>query len=243
MAQPPCFEYSLNMCALWRGLHNRGRAASGTWAVIPASYQRMITSVPSAGPLCVRGRLTSMPVQAHLRAVLPNRNVHADQRSAGAAVSEVFVRSARKRCAIVECYRRHDEVYLTSVSLLKELGYEVHVFNVWCNRIKNSFVYAPGLKPRIHSHLKAGQVLAAVRRERFDLVVFNTFEGREVLSCARDILQHTPVLGFVHNGDMVCNLEDYQSFLDHPRCRFMVLGRHVGRHFAHLTTAGTVTPV
>ncbi len=152
-------------------------------------------------------------------------------------------RTARKRCAIVECYRRHDEVYLTTVSLLEQLGYEVHVFNVWRNRIKNSFVHAPGLKPRVRSYLTASGVLAAVRQQRFDLVVFNTFEGREVLNCARDILQHTPVLGFVHNGKMVCDLEDYAPCLDHPRCRLMALAPYVGEYFAHRAPAGTVTPV
>ena len=60
-----------------------------------------------------------------------------------------------KRCAIVECYKRHDEVYLTTVYLLEQLGYEVHVFNVWRNRMKNSFVHAPGLRPHIHSRLTA----------------------------------------------------------------------------------------
>lgn len=150
---------------------------------------------------------------------------------------------ARKRCAIVECYRRHDEVYLTTVSLLKQLGYEVHVFNVWRNRIKNSFVYAPGLKPRVTSRLEAADVLAAVRQQRFDLVIFNTFEGREVLDCARDILRHTPVLGLVHNGKMVCDLAEYEPFLRHPRCRLMVLAPYVGEHFARLAPASTVTPV
>jgi hypothetical protein len=158
-------------------------------------------------------------------------------------VIETRDRTARKTCAVVECYRRHDEVYLTTVSLLEQLGYEVHVFNVWRNRIKNSFVHAPGLKPRIRSRLKASDVLADVRKQRFDLVVFNTFEGTDVLNCARDILQHTSVLGFVHNGGMVCNLKEYETFLKDPRCRLMVLAPHVGRHFAQLAPANTVTPV
>jgi hypothetical protein len=150
---------------------------------------------------------------------------------------------ARKRCAIVECYSRHDEVYLTTVHLLKQLGYEVHVFNVWRNRIKNSFVHAPGLRARVHSSLKAAGVLEAAGNDRFDLVVFNTFEGREVLNCARDILRHTPVLGFIHNGSMICNLKEYEPFLSHPRCRLMVLAPYIGEHFAHLAPASTVTPV
>jgi len=70
-------------------------------------------------------------------------------------VIEAVARSARKSRVIVECYSRHDEVYLTTVSLLKQLGYEVHIFNLWRNRTKNSFIYATGLEPRIrsrHSH-------------------------------------------------------------------------------------------
>ena len=105
-----------------------------------------------------------------------------------AATDQPDSRQAGKRCAIVECYARHDEVYLTTTYLLQRLGYEVHVFNVWRNRIKNSFVHTPGLRPKIHSSLKAPQVLEEVRRQRFDLVVFNTFEGPDVLACARDLL-------------------------------------------------------
>ena len=151
--------------------------------------------------------------------------------------------SARKRCAIVECFTRHDEVYLTTVLLLEQLGYEVHVFNVWRNRLKNSFVHASGLRPRIHTRLNAARVLDAVRRERFDLVIFNTFEGIEVLECAKDILQHTPVLAFMHNGGRIARFDEYQPYLRHPHCRLMVLARYVGACFSHLAPSNTVTPV
>jgi len=158
-------------------------------------------------------------------------------------VNQTGARITRKTCAIVECYSRHDEVYLTTVWLLTQLGYEVHIFNTWRNRIRDSFVHAPGLKPVLHSRATASGVLEAVCKERFDLVVFNTFEGREVLSCARDILRHTPVLGFMHNGSLICNLKEYEPYLHHPRCRLMVLAPYVGEHFSHLAPAGSVTPV
>ena len=150
---------------------------------------------------------------------------------------------AGKRCAIVECYARHDEVYLTTTYLLQQLGYEVHVFNVWRNRMKNSFVHAPGLRPKVHSRLKAPQVLEAVRSERFDLVVFNTFEGREVLACARDVLTHTPALGFMHNGSLVSDLPDYRLFAAHPHFRLMVLAPYVAGRFADIAPAGSMVPV
>lgn len=152
-------------------------------------------------------------------------------------------REVRKRCAIVECYARHDEVYLTTTYLLQQLGYEVHVFNVWRNRMKNSFIHAPGLQPEVHSSLRGSQVLEAVRRQRFDVVVFNTFEGREVLACARDLLTHTPVLGFMHNGSLVANVPDYRLFAAHPHCRLMVLAPYIARRFADIAPAGTVFPV
>ena len=185
--------------------------------------------------------LTALPTSAHYRTSPPRCIVRCSSQP-GDVVNGMQTH-ARKRCAIVECYRRHDEVYLTTVSLLEQLGYEVHVFNVWRNRVKNSFVYAPGLKPRVHSSLTASGVLAAVRQGRFDLVVFNTFEGGEVLECAREVLQHTPALGLVHNGDMVRRLADYQPYLQHPQFRFMVLAPYVGEHFAHLASASTLTPV
>jgi hypothetical protein len=149
----------------------------------------------------------------------------------------------RRRCAIVECYPRHDEVYLTTVHLLEQLGYEVHLFNVWRNRLRNSFVHARGLAPRVHSRLRQRQVLDGVRRERFDLVVFNTFEGRDVLACARELLQHTPVLGFMHNGSFVRNLPEYRPLVAHPRCGLMVLARYIAEDFSSVTSAGTMTPV
>ena len=158
-------------------------------------------------------------------------------------MNEAGGRIARKTCAIVESYSRHDEVYLTTVHLLKQLGYEVHVFNVWRNRIKNSFIHAPGLNPWVHSSLTASKVLEAARKERFDLVVFNTLEGRDVLSCARDTLRHAPVLGFIHNASLVCNLKEYEPYLNHPRCRLMVLAPYIGEYFAHLAPSNTVTPV
>jgi len=154
-----------------------------------------------------------------------------------------FATGERKRCAIVECFSRHDEVYVTTVLLLEQLGYEVHVFNVWRNRLKNSFVHIRGLKPRIRTHWNEASVLEAVTRERFDLVVFNTFESTEVLKCASNIMQHTPVLAFMHNGGRICKFEEYQPYLHDPRCRLMVLAPYVGAHFAHLAPSNTVTPV
>jgi hypothetical protein len=164
------------------------------------------------------------------------------------AAIEMVSRSASasytgKRCAVVECYNRHDEVYLTTVYLLQQLGYEVEVFNTVRNRLKNSFVHTPGLAPQVHSFLRSAQVLDAVRRRRFDLVVMNSFESDEVLDCTAKLLLDTPVLAFVHNGSRVCDLPQYQSYLAHPRCRLMVLAPYVARHFAHLTTAGTMYPV
>lgn len=148
-----------------------------------------------------------------------------------------------KRCAVVECYNRHDEVYLTTVHLLRQLGYEVHVFNNWRNRLKNSFVHAPGVKPRIHSSLKPSQVLDAVRRKRFDLVVFNTLEGRDVLDCAREVLMHTPALGFMHNGSLVRNLPEYQPLIANTKLRLMTLAPYVTADLAQVARAGTMIPV
>lgn len=148
-----------------------------------------------------------------------------------------------KRCAVVECYNRHDEVYLTTVHLLRQLGYEVHVFNNWRNRLKNSFVHAPGAKPRIHSRLKPSQVLDAVRRERFDLVVFNTLEGKEVLDCAREVLAHTPALGFMHNGSLIRNQPEYQPLIANSRLRLMTLAPYVAEDFSAVAPAGTMIPV
>lgn len=143
----------------------------------------------------------------------------------------------------MECHSRHAEVYLTTVHLLQQLGYEVELFSTLRNRLKNAFVHAPGLQARVHSFLKPAQVLEAVRRRRFDFVVINTFEGHDVLDCAGSLLLDTPVLAFVHDGSRVANFPEYQPYLSHPQCRLMVLAPYVAEPFAHLAEAGTVYPV
>jgi hypothetical protein len=149
----------------------------------------------------------------------------------------------RKRCALIECYNRHDEVYLTTVYLLEKLGFEVHLFNTWRNRLKNSFVHAPSLSCKVVSKLSPTQVLEAATRERFDLVVFNTLEGSAVLQCARELLAHTPILGFVHNGSFVLEKPEYEALLKNPHCKLMTLAPYVAQHFAEKTQAGSMYPL
>jgi hypothetical protein len=151
--------------------------------------------------------------------------------------------TARKHCAVVECYNRHDEVYLTTVYLLEQLGYEVHVFNTWRNRLKNSFVHAQSLSCEVVSKLKPAQVLDAAKRKRFDLVVFNTLEGSGVLQCAREVLAHTPILGFIHNGGFIREKPEYESLLGNPRLKLMTLAPYVAHHFSDKTQAGSMYPL
>jgi hypothetical protein len=150
---------------------------------------------------------------------------------------------APRRCALIECYNRHDEVYLTTVHLLEQLGFEVHVFNTWRNRLKNSFVHAPSLSKKVVSKLKPAQVLDAAKRERFDLVVFNTLEGSSVLQCAREIIAHTPILGFIHNGSFVLEKPEYESLINNPRCKLMTLAPYVAQHFSKKALGGSMYPL
>lgn len=159
------------------------------------------------------------------------------------APSRAGVVAGKPRCAVVECYSRHDEVYLTTVHLLEELGYEVHLFTVWRNNLRNSFVHAPGLRPRLHVLMNAAQVLSAVRRHRFDVVIMNTFEGPEVLATATELLAHTPVLGFMHNASFIRSRPEYRPLLDHPRLRLMTLAPYVTADVETTTRAGTMVPV
>jgi hypothetical protein len=134
-------------------------------------------------------------------------------------------------------------VYLTTVHLLKRLGYEVRVFNTWRNRLKNSFVHAPSLSCEVVSKLKPAQVLQAAKRERFDLAVFNTLEGPGVLQCARETLAHTPILGFIHNGSFVLEKPEYESLLGNARCKLMTLAPYVAQYFSAKTKAGCIYPL
>ena len=151
--------------------------------------------------------------------------------------------TGRKTCAVIEAYNRHDEVYLTTVYLLQSLGYEVHVFNTWRNRMKNSFIHAPGVRPHIVSKRSAKKVLSAAEARAFDLVVFNTMEGAEVVRSAQRIGARTPVLGFIHNGSFVSAKPEYRQLIGNPRCHLMALAPYVAEQFAKEVSAGFMYPV
>jgi hypothetical protein len=149
----------------------------------------------------------------------------------------------KPRCAIVECYNRHDEVYLTTTFLMNRLGYEVHVFNTMRNRVKNSFVHAPALARHVHSRLSSASVLRAAGAGSFDVVIFNTLEGSPVLECARQIVQNTPVLGFIHNASFLARKPEYSSVLREDRCRLFALAPYIGRTVAGIADLGCMYPV
>jgi hypothetical protein len=149
----------------------------------------------------------------------------------------------RQTCAVVEPYNRHDEVYLTTVYLLQSLGYDVCVFNTWRNRMKNSFIHAVGVKPRIISKLGAKAVLAAAEAGTFDLVVFNTIEGSSVVACAERISSRAAILGFIHNGSFVESKPEYEALATNPRVHLMVLAPYIAEPFAGIAAAGFMYPV
>lgn len=149
----------------------------------------------------------------------------------------------RKTCAVVEAYNRHDEVYLTTVYLLQRLGYDVRVFNTWRNRMKNSFIHALSVKPQITSKLGAEAVLAAAEAGTFDLVVFNTIEGSNVVACAKRISSRTAILGFIHNGNFVASKPEYEALATNPRVQLMVLAPYIAERFAKTAQAGFMYPV
>jgi hypothetical protein len=149
----------------------------------------------------------------------------------------------RKTCAVIEAYSRHDEVYLTTVHLLQRLGYDVRVFNTWQNRAKNCFVHAPSVRPRIDSAMRTRDVLAQAEEGTFDLVIFNTLEGAEVMASAKRIRRKSPVLGFLHNGSFVRSKPEYLDVLKDPGCRLMVLAPYIADQFPSTVTAGFMYPV
>ncbi|HWK49521.1 MAG TPA: hypothetical protein VNR40_06520 [Steroidobacter sp.] len=149
----------------------------------------------------------------------------------------------KPRCAIVECYNRHDEVYLTTASLMQRLGYEVHVFNTMRNRVKNSFVHAPALARHVHSRWSSAGVLRAASAGRFDVVIFNTLEGSAVLECAQQIIQNTPVLGFIHNASFLANKPEYSSVINDDRCRLLALAPYIACYVAGIADLNYMYPV
>jgi hypothetical protein len=149
----------------------------------------------------------------------------------------------KPRCAIVECYNRHDEVYLTTVHLLNRLGYHVDVFTSFRNRLKNSFVYTDSLDFELRLRFSGSRVLDPQAYRGYDLLVFNTFEGAAVLDAARRLIQGIPIIAFVHNASFLKRRPEYRYFLEHRRCRFAVLAPYVRDHIADVTDALYMFPV
>jgi hypothetical protein len=149
----------------------------------------------------------------------------------------------KPRCAIVECYNRHDEVYLGTVHLLNRLGYHVELFTTLRNRTKNVFVYAAELDCTVHWRWRHADVLAAAAEGRHEFVVFNTFEGEAVLEAARRMIGATPIIGFLHNASFLRSRPAYGEFIEHRHCRFAVLAPYVRQCIADITDALCVTPV
>ena len=149
----------------------------------------------------------------------------------------------RRRCAIVECYNRHDEVYLSTVYLLNQLDYEVHVFTTLRNRLKNSFVYTEKLNRKVHFSVSASDLLDPGTYDDFDLVVFNTFEGPAVLDAARKVVEKIPIIGFLHNASYVRSKPEYEFFIANNQCKFAVLAPYIQRDIADTVDALYMYPV
>ncbi len=158
-------------------------------------------------------------------------------------VADLHASKTRKTCAIVEAYNRHDEVYLTTAFLLKRLGYDVHVFNAWRSRIKNAFVHAPNARPKVSSAFRTSDVIALVEQQKFDLVVFNTLEGSEIIQCAKRVGVDTPMLAFIHNASFMSSKPEYRELLTAFPCKSMVLAPYIAENFAATAQAGFMYPV
>lgn len=138
----------------------------------------------------------------------------------------------KKSCAIIECYDRHDEVYLTTAHLMNRLGYDVELHTTWRNRLRNSFVYAGGVQRHMHTPPFASALLDARRYEGCDLVIFNSLEGERSLQLARALIGKVPAIGFVHNAWRIKSDAEYLRFGQVPNFRFATLAPYISRNVA-----------
>jgi hypothetical protein len=130
------------------------------------------------------------------------------------------------RCALVEFNYYHDEVLPTFVWLLNRLGVTPDVYMVERSARRRPFAGSEGLRYRARS-VEGMDRLGGLdwRRRRYDLAIINSMEPPEILGRAARL--GVPVLGVVHNTQLLVDDAAYRAFFAVPGHRPLVLGQHI----------------
>lgn len=135
------------------------------------------------------------------------------------------------RTAVIEYNAYHEETLPTFVWLLNQLGIEPDVYMVRHSRRRGPFDLTTGLRfrPRRVEKIDAYHGFP-FRLRRYQLVIVNSMEPATNVQHAAGI--KTPLVGVMHNTELMSTEPVYRSFFKGPKRLPLVLGRHIARHVA-----------
>jgi glycosyltransferase involved in cell wall biosynthesis len=130
------------------------------------------------------------------------------------------------RCALIEFNHYHDEVLPTFVWLLNELGIAPDVYVVDRSARRRPFAGFGGLRFRQRTVKRYGRLWRlGFRLRRYEVMIVNSMEPATVLERVAGL--DVPLLGVVHNTELLLDDPSYRSFFAAPRRRPLVLGEHI----------------
>ncbi|MBI2781909.1 MAG: hypothetical protein HYX55_08965 [Chloroflexi bacterium] len=135
------------------------------------------------------------------------------------------------RCALIEYNGYHEETLPTFVRLLNELGIQPDVY--MSRRSSRRQPFGQNSELRFRSLWAPGIDWFggfAFRARRYELVIVNSLEPPRTVMRVAGI--RTPLLGVMHNADLLGSEELYRSFFASPNRLPLVLGRHIAKHAA-----------
>ena len=132
------------------------------------------------------------------------------------------------RCAVIEYNWYHEETLPTFVRLLNDLGIEPDVYMVKRSARRKPFGPTAGLRfrrRRVEGIERYGGL--PFRLRRYQLLIVNSIEP--VANVERLARVRTPVLGVVHNADLLLE-PAFRAFFEQRHRAPIVLGPHIARH-------------
>jgi len=135
------------------------------------------------------------------------------------------------RCALIEYNTYHEEVLPTFVRLLNALDIRPDVYMVRNSRGRVPFALTTGLRLRRRRVERMDEHWGLrFRLRRYDLLIINSMEPASIPE--RLARTRTPILGVVHNTELLTDDAAYREFFSSKRRRPLVLWRHIAEQLA-----------
>jgi glycosyltransferase involved in cell wall biosynthesis len=135
------------------------------------------------------------------------------------------------RCAVIEFNGYHEEVLPTFVHLLNALDIQPDVYMVRYSRGRRPFDTAPALRFRRRQVERMDRWWGLpFRLRRYDLLIVNSVEPARILERLARV--RTPILGVMHNTQLLDAEATYRAFFARPRRLPLVLWRRMADRLA-----------